>query len=264
VLTLLRRSFGRVSRMWIASILLLAGFQVGLTSAAVSLQESGDFGRLFEAVPAFVRNWLGPSLSSFSGMTALVFFEPLVILLLVLFAVYIGSELAGDVEDGLVDLILARPMPRYRLVTRSLLVITVTALTLVVSLAAANVASVALMAPDGVPGPPGQTILNLSAHLFALTWCFGGVTLAVAARLERRSTVLGVLTIAVIALFLLKVLVETSTRFERLRWITPFDYFQGTKILLGTAPVALDLTVLGALGLAGTVIGYWQFARRDL
>jgi ABC-2 type transport system permease protein len=264
VLTLLARSFSRVSRMWAASALLLVGFQAALTSAAVSLQESGDYGRLFDAVPAFVRNWLGPSLTSFAGMTALVFFEPLVILLLVLFAVYVASEPASDVEDGLIDLLLARPLPRHWIVTRSLLVMTVTALTLVVMLAAANVASVALMAPDGVPGPSGKTVLNLAAHLFALTWCFGGVTLAVAARLERRSGVLGVLTIAVIALFLLKVLVEFSKRFEPFRWLTPFDYFQGTQILLDRAPVALDLTVLGTIGLAGTAIGYWQFARRDL
>jgi ABC-2 type transport system permease protein len=264
VLTLLARSFGRVSRMWAASALLLVGFQVALTSAALSLQESGDYGRLFDAVPAFVRNWLGPSLSSFAGMTALVFFEPLVILLLVLFAVYIASEPASDVEDGLIDLLLARPLPRHWIVTRSLLVMTVTALTLVLMLAAANMASVALMAPDGVPGPSGKTVLNLAAHLFALTWCFGGVTLAVAARLERRSGVLGVLTIAVIALFLLEVLVEFSKRFEPLRWLTPFDYFQGTQILLDKAPVTLDLTVLGTIGLVGTAIGYWQFARRDL
>ncbi len=264
MLTLLARSFGRISRMWVASAVLLAGFQVALTSAALSLQQSGDYGRLFEAVPAFVRNWLGPSLSSFAGMTALVFFEPLVILLLVLFAVYIASEPASDVEDGLVDLILARPIRRHWIVTRSLLVMTMTTLTLVLVLAAANPASVALMAPDGVPGPSGKTVLNLSAHLFALTWCFGGLTLAVAGRLDRRSSVLGVLTIAVIALFLLKVLVEFSSRFEKFRWITPFDYFQGTQILLGKAPVVLDLTVLASIGLAGTVIGYWQFARRDL
>jgi ABC-2 type transport system permease protein len=264
VLTLLARSFGRVSRMWAACALLLAGFQVALTSAALSLQESGDYGRLFDAVPAFVRNWLGPSLSSFAGMTALVFFEPLVILLLVLFAVYIASEPASDVEDGLVDLLLARPIRRHWIVTRSLLVMTVTALTLVLTLVLANVTSVALMAPAGLPGPSGKTVLNLAAHLFALTWCFGGLTFAVAARQERRSAVLGMLTIAVIALFLLKVLVEFSKRFEPLRWLTPFDYFQGTEILLDQAPVVLDLTVLGTIGLVGAALGYWQFARRDV
>ena len=264
MLTLMARSFGRVSRMWIASALLLAGFQLALTTAAASLHESGDYQRLFQAVPAFVRNWIGASLTSFAGMTTLGFFEPLVILLLVLFAVYVASEPAADVEDGLVDLILARPLPRHWIITRSFVVMTGTVLALVLTLALANVSSVALLAPPGVSGPPGRTVLNLMAHLFALTWCFGGLTLAVAARLDRRNSVLGVSTLAVVALFLLKVLVEFTTRFDWLRWLTPFDYFQGTQVLLGRAPVAWDLTVLGAIAVASTAFAYWQFHRRDL
>lgn len=180
MLTLLARSCGRVGRMWAAAALLLAVFQLALTSAAVSLEESGDY------------------------------------------------------------------------------------LTLVLVLAATNVASVALMAPAGVSGPAGETVISLMAHLFALTWCFGGLTLAAATRLDRRSSVLGALTVAVIALFLLKVLVEFSTRFAWLRWLTPFDYFQGTQVLLGTEPIVWNLTVLGAVGVAATIVAYWQFQRRDL
>jgi ABC-2 type transport system permease protein len=264
VLTLVARSFGRVSVMWAVSAVLVAGFQVALTVAAGSFHDSGGYQQMFEAAPAFIRNWIGPSLASFAGMTALTFFEPLVILLLVLFAVYAASEPAGDVEDGLVDLVLARPLPRHCIVTRSLIVMTGTALMLVLVLAITNLASVVLLAPDGVAGPSGATVLNLAAHLFALTWCFGGVTLAVAARLDRRSSVLGVLTLAVVALFLVKVIVEFSARFDWLGWVTPFDYFTGTKVLLGTAPVVLDLTVLGAIGATGLAFAYWQFQRRDL
>jgi hypothetical protein len=46
--------------------------------------------------------------------------------------------------------------------------------------------------------------------------------------------------------------------------LTPFDYFRGTDVLLGTAPVILDLTVLGAIGATGLALAYWQFQRRDL
>jgi ABC-2 type transport system permease protein len=250
--------------MWTASALLLACFQLALTSAAVSLHESGDYQRLFRAVPAFVRNWIGPALTSFSGMTALVFFEPVVILLLALFAVYVASEPAADVEEGLIDLLLARPLHRHWIVTRSLVLMTAVALTLVLVLGVANVASVAWMRPDGASGPTATIVLGMMVHLFALTWCFGGLTLAVAAHARRRSTVLGVLTITVIALFLLKVLVESSTRFEPFRWLTPFNYFQGTQVLLGTAPTARNLAVLAAIGSAGAVAAYWQFLRRDL
>ena len=264
MLTLVSRSLGRVSRMWAASLVLLAGFQLALTAAAASLHDSGAYQQLLDVAPAFVRNWIGPSLASFAGMAVLSFFEPLVILLLVLFAVYVASEPAGDVEDGLVDLVLARPLPRHWIVTRSLIVMSGTVLTLVAVLTVTNVASVALFAPGGVPGPSGATLLSLAAHLFALTWCFGGATLAVAARLDRRSSVLGVLSIAVVALFLVKVLVEFSDRFDWLGWVTPFDYFQGTRVLLGTARTAWDLTALGTIGAVGAGIAYWQFQRRDV
>lgn len=250
--------------MWAATAVLLVAFQVALTVTAVSLHQSGDYQRLFEAVPAFVRSMIGPALTSFAGMTALVFFEPLVILLLVLFAVYVASEPAGDVEDGLVDLMLARPLPRHWLVTRSLLAMAGTAAALVLVLAAANVASTLLFAPAGEPGSPGGTLLSLMAHLFAVTWCFGGATLAVATRSGRRGTVLGVMTLAAITLFLVKVLGEFSRRFDWLRGLSPFDYFRGPEILLGTAPVARNLTVLAAIGAVGVIVAYWQFQRRDL
>jgi ABC-2 type transport system permease protein len=264
VLTLVSRSLGRVWRMWAASASLLVGFQVALTITAVTLHESGSFEQLFQAVPAFVRQWIGASLSSFAGMSALTFFEPVVILLLVLFAVYVASEPAGDVEEGLVDLVLARPLPRHWLVTRSLLAMTTTTAALVLALVAANVLSVLALAPGGATGPAGTTVLDLSVHLFALTWCFGGLTLAVAASLGRRSSVLGVLTVAVIALFLMKVLAEFTTRFDWLRWATPFDYFRGTDVLMGTAPTVWNVTVLLMLGATGAAIGYWRFQRRDL
>ena len=264
MLTLVKRSLSRVWRMWAASALLLVGFQVALTLTAVTLHESGGYQQLFQAVPAYVRQWIGPALSSFAGMSALTFFEPLVILLLVLFAVYVASEPAADVEDGLVDLLLARPLPRHWVVTRSLLAMTATTAALVLALAAANVLSVRALAPGGAPGPAAATVLDLSVHLFALTWCFGGLTLAAAAYLGRRSSVLGALTVTVIALFLMKVLAEFTTRFDWLRWATPFDYFRGTDVLMGTAPTAWNLTVLMMLGAVGTVIAYWQFQRRDL
>lgn len=264
MLTLIARSLQRVWPMWTATAVLLTAFQVALTVTAVSLHESGDYQRLFEAVPAFVRSMVGPALTSFAGMTALVLFEPLVILLLVLFAVYVASEPAGDVEDGLVDLTLARPMPRHWLVTRSLLAMAGTAATLVLVLAAANVVSGRLLAPAGVPGPSGATIFSLMGHLFMVTWCFGGVTLAVATRSRRRGTVLGVVTLAAISLFLVKVLGEFSRRFDWLRGLSPFDYFRGPEILLGTAPVAWNLTVLATIGAVGAAVAYWQFERRDL
>ena len=57
-------------------------------------------------------------------MASLGFFEPLIVMLVVQFAIFLATEPAGDVETGLVDLVLARPVPRHWLVTRSLIAMT--------------------------------------------------------------------------------------------------------------------------------------------
>ena len=58
-------------------------------------------------------------------MATLGYFHPLPLMLVVQFAIYLATEPAGEIEFGLVDLILARPLPRHWLVTRSLLMMTI-------------------------------------------------------------------------------------------------------------------------------------------
>ena len=255
---------GRLAWLWTGMIVLLAGFQASIIAAAVSLEETGDFQRLVAAVPAFVREAIGPALMSFAGMSVLSFFEPLLILLCVLFAMYVASEPAGDVESGLVDLLLARPLPRHVIVTRSLVVTTTSAFTLVMSMGVVNVVGIRLMAAPGTVGPTPTVLALMMVHLFALTWCFGGLTLGVAAGLPRRSSALGVMTLFAGAMYLVNLLAVLSPRFEAVGSLTLFHYFQGTPIILGRAPTMENLSVLFGVGAVGVAAAYLRFARRDL
>jgi hypothetical protein len=264
MLTLVRRSFGRIGRLFIAAALLLAAFQLALIAAAVSLQEAGGFERLADAVPAFVRNGLGPALLSFSGMTSLAYFEPLVILLIVLFAIAVATEPAGDVESGLVDLILARPLPRHWLITRSLLLMTGVVVGLVSFIGLSMWTGLWFLAPEGVAWPSPWKVLELMAHLGAIAWSFGCIGLAAAATVARRSSALGIVSLSAVGLFMLHVLVEFSDTFKPIWWVTPFQFFQGPAILYGTARPALDLSVLLGIGIVAAATAYWQFSRRDL
>lgn len=264
MLTLVARSFGRVVRLFVAAALLLAGFQLALIGAAVSLEQAGDFQRLAEAVPAFIRNGLGPALLSFSGMTTLAYFEPLVVLLIVLFAIAVASEPAGDVESGLVDLILARPLPRHWLITRSLLLMTGTTVGLIACVGLTQGGGLWLLAPPGATWPDLRTVLLLIAHLGAVAWCFGCVGLAVAAMVERRGSALAISSLLAVGLYLLNVLVEFSETFSTLWWLTPFQFGPGAAILDGRANAAINLPVLFGIGMAATAVAYWRFNERDL
>ena len=59
--------------------------------------------------PTFVLQLMGPALTSFRGMVLFVYVDPLIVMLVVQFAIYLATEPAGEVESSLVDLVLARP-----------------------------------------------------------------------------------------------------------------------------------------------------------
>ena len=126
-LTLLRRSAGNGWHVLAGCLLLLHGFQLLLVAQAASIESSQAFGKMAEFIPAFLQRGLGQQallLASFNGTVAFGYFHPVVAVLVSLLAAYFATEPAYDVESGRVDLLLARAVPRHRLITRSLLMST--------------------------------------------------------------------------------------------------------------------------------------------
>jgi hypothetical protein len=264
VLTLIRRTLGRVGRILSVLAVLLTLFQVSIVAVAASLQESHGFDRIAGLLPAFIQQGFGPALTSFPGMAGLGFFEPLIVMLVVQFAIYLATEPAGDVESGLVDLILARPLPRHRLVTRSLLVMTGATVTLSMTMVLSLYASLWVLAPQVAAWPTPHVVFLLMAHLTAVAWCFGGAALAAAAWSRRRGLAQSAVAVAAVAFYLMEVVGEAWSRAAWASWLSPFHRFHGSGILSGQTNPGRDLTILGTLGLAGVLLAYWQFSRRDV
>jgi len=264
MLTLVRRSFGRLAKPFAAVAVILIFFQAAVIGSAASVSSEQGFEMLAKAVPTFIHEGLGPALTSFSGMTMLGYFDPVVVLLLVQFAIYVGSEPAGDVESGLVDLMLARPVPRRLLVGRSLVLVTVVLVVLIACMGAGTYASLLYFAPAGVEWPSLGKTLMLMAHLGAISWGFGCIALAAGAAMSRRASALGLVSLAAVALFLVDVLVEMSSRFKSLWWTTPFHYYHGAALLMGKSNPVRNLLILLGMGVAGASFAFWRFSHRDI
>src|ERR1035438_6500099 len=122
---LIVQSLRRVRKFLLAAGVLLAGFQVVLILQANSIQTSNTFAQVGAMVPAFARDVLGPSFVAFltfKGIVCLGYFHPVVMGALVSVALTLATIPVMEIETGFIDLVLARPVARHWIVTRSILV----------------------------------------------------------------------------------------------------------------------------------------------
>jgi ABC-2 type transport system permease protein len=264
MIALIARSFGRTSRPLLAIALVLCGFQLAIVATASSIASDGNVGGLARLVPGFLQPSLGLALLSFAGMTTIGYFDAIIVMLVVLVAIHLAAEPAGDVEAGFVDLLLARPLPRAWIVTRSLLVMMVSIVAIVLVMSAALWVGLSWLAPQQASWPEPRIVAKMGAHLMLVAWGFGAWSLAASAWARRRGAAVAVVAIVGVALYLLDFVGTLWRPVGRLAILSPFHYFHGGEILAGTANTAQDIVVLGSIALAGFAVAYWRFGRRDL
>lgn len=267
MLTLVHRSFQRGLVLVACLAGVLAVFQVAIVAVAAAFESSRSFERLLAFAPAFVARSFASSLltlASFHAMAVAGYFHPVVVLIVTLLAVYFASEPAGDVELGLVDVVLARPLPRHALITRSLVAGALATIVLAVVMVAATGTGLLLLAPAGAQWPTGRTIAVLTIELLMVAWTVGAAALAMGAFVRRRATAITSVGVAAMALYLLEFLGASWPPAAPFARVSPFHYYDGTAVLVGRADLAADVTVLAAMIVAAVAIAYWQFARRDL
>jgi len=264
VTTLVLRSLDRVRILSASLAVVLAALQLSIIAAAASFVDSGNFERLAQVVPTFVVQAMGPALTSFRGMVLFAYFDPLIVMLLVQFAIYLATEPAGEVESNLVDLVLARPLPRHVIVSRTFVVMAIGTLLMCGAMQATTWAGLWWMAPRDARWPDARTVLSLSAHMTLVAWCFGCAALAASGWARRRGAVVGAIGVVAIAAYLVELLESIWAPARELARFSPFHYYAATGILAGTAQEARNLTVLGLTALAALALAYWRYHGRDL
>lgn len=266
-LVLLAHSFRRSRALVLGMGVVLAAFQVLASLMAASFQQEQLFTRIAALVPPYVRQALGSSfitMMSFTGIVAIGYVHFAVIGSLVGLAIAVGTEPASEVERGFSDLLMARPMARYQVVTRSVLLLLAAATVTNLMMVGGTYAGLALFAPADATWPPARMLLQLAALLWLLMWCWGGVALAFGAAAKRRGVAGAGAGVMALALFLFDVVARVWKPASSLGRLSPFHYFNPIEIVSGR-PVSLGhFAVLAAIGLSGIAVAYTVYARRDL
>ena len=246
---------------------LLAVFEALFVVLAQTLQASNTFGQIAALVPPVFRQALGPSflsMLSFSGVVGFGYFHPIILAAVVGVVIAIATEPAGEIERGFMDLILARPVPRAHLVTRSVALVVAATAVLVVLMLAGTRAGLSWAGPAGAAPAAWRLATSLAADLAALTFCWGGIALAVATLSRRRGTAGAVAGGLAFTTFLVDYIARLWEPLHRVSWLAPFHYYDPMSMLAGGALPLADVATLAGIGAVAIVAAYAAFARRDL
>ena len=266
-LTLIGHSLKRVRVLVGVMALILAMFQVLTSLMAATFEESQAFARISALVPEFIRQLMGPSLLgmlSFAGVVCLGYFHFAVVAWLVGSAIALATEPASELEHGFADLILAHPIPRRAVITRTVAVVVLCSVFVLSMMMAGTWIGLLWLAPPGAAWPAPRLILSLTANLGALMLCWGGIALAIGAATRRRAVAASAAGVLALGLFLFDYVARVWKPAKPFAWISPFHYYNPLNLVVGQPLAWPHVAALVGVGAAGTAIAYFVYSRRDI
>ncbi|HYM25145.1 MAG TPA: hypothetical protein VEU08_18135 [Vicinamibacterales bacterium] len=242
----------------------LAAFQFAVVFVARSLERSGRFNLMQGLMPDFIAEWTHMGAASFQGFVLFGYSDPVVHVFLAAIAISVGLEPVLEIESRFVDLLMARPVARHALITRTVVVLAVVSFVSLLTMFAANEGSLLLLAPPGAPTPPLSVVASLATGLAFLTFAWGTIALAIAALSRRRATAGAVCGFAAFAMFILDYLGRFWDPAHTLSAVSPFHYFDAFAMIGGAVIRISDVLALLGFAAASIAVAHVAFARRDL
>jgi ABC-2 type transport system permease protein len=263
-MVLLGHSIRRQRILLIAACALLFGFQILIILVARGLQETGGFATLENLIPDAVRQWTDIPALSFRGMVSFAYTHPVVLVFLMVMAIAVGTEPAGEVESKIIDLLLARPVARASVIGRSFLVLLAATVAAVGSMLLGTWSGLLLLARGSAPWPAPRVILSLAANLSLIVTAWGSIALLIASLSRRRGGAAGIAALLALATFIVDAVGRLWGPLRLATVVSPFHYFSPFPLITGAPLPVRDVVVLAAITLVAFLAAQVAYARRDL
>ncbi|ASU86121.1 hypothetical protein CDO52_08845 [Nocardiopsis gilva YIM 90087] len=184
----------------------------------------------------------------------------LVPILMVIAAVTFGTRaIAGDEEEGGLELVLAHPVSRVRLLVQRFAALVV----VIAVIGLASLVTLLLLNPGLDLGISPYHLFAASAIVVLIALAYGAVALAIGAATGRRSFALGGAALLAVIGYLGNTFALQVEELEWLRFLSPFYYgFDPDPLVNGFDPAYTS--VLVAIPVVLVALGLGVFARRDI
>ncbi len=264
MLNVARRQLERHWMFLAGAMLLLAAFEFLICAIVASVDVKGAFGQMTQFAPPLIRALIEENMAGGSPAAVLAFGwnHPVAHALLTAVAITLAARaIAGEVENGAIELVLAQPISRTRYFAAQAL-FGVAALAAV--LAAGLLGTVAGQYAFALE-PFGPTRLAaLFANAMLLQLAIYALTLLASAfgREAGRVAVAGVLIVVVS--YLVNAVAALWSKAAFARPYSLHGYFEPREILVQGNLAASAVIVLAAVAAVALAAAFWGFSRRDL
>ncbi len=257
----------RVRKLLLTVGVVLAAFQVVLILQANSIQASNSFAKIGDLLPPFLRDLLGPSFAmflTFRGIVCLGYFHPVVMGALVSVSVTLATIPVMEIETGFIDLVLARPVTRHWIVTRSILVALISTIYLLAMMALGTWLGLNKFAAKDAGWPSVALVGSLAINLGLLMLCWAAIAMAIACACRRRSSAGAIAGLLALTAYLTDYVARAWKPAESVAWLSPFRYYTPFELVMGSPLPAKNLYVLGGIAVSAFALAYLLYLRRDI
>lgn len=250
----------RATLAWAIGSAALAAFYLALYPA---LGDMGQMQALIDAMPAEIRAVFmqeGMDLGTPAGYLNMELFSFVLPLVVAGYGVAVGSAaIAGEEERGTLDLLLANPVPRWRIVVEKCLALVVGMVVVVVSMWIGLALTAAALTIDLDVGRVASGLA--SGALLGIV--FGALAMAIGALTGRRTLSLGIAMAILVVAWVINAMSSLVELLEAWRPFSPVYHYGGYDPLTnGIDPAHAMVLVVTAL--AGFAISVVAFERRDV
>ena len=169
-----------------------------------------------------------------------------------------------EIETGFIDLVLARPVARHWIVTRSILVALISTFYLLAMMALGTWIGLTNFAAKDAPSPSVGLVGSLATNLGFLMICWAAIAMAIGCACRRRGTAGAIVGLLALTAYLTDYIGRAWKPAESVAWLSPFRYYAPFELVLGSALSAKNLWVLGGIATAAFALAYLLYSRRDI
>jgi ABC-2 type transport system permease protein len=271
---LLGRQLRHMRWILIGLALGLAAFEVFIIHLAEAFDAGPGIQQFLDMMPQIIHDLVNSQIAAqtFPAFVAFGFMHPAAMVGCTALIVLLATSPAGERDTGLLDLLLARPLPRTTYLTATVVGIVLVAVILPACMLAGCALGLSLVdVPDELPWTDyGMAATQLAALLMAI----GGFAMLVAVISQRRGTAIARILAVLLLAYVLDTMAKVFTALAPLQWLTPFHYFDPMGAVLDFDPLGTtadgrisplgNLGILLVLAIGTTALAYRSYRARDL